>query len=626
MTEIRQHESSVLSANNTLQLAEIKKSTENDVHLLAISDPLCIHQILEEYAKNSPDSVAVVDGEEHVTYWELNIQANQIAHHLQYLGIKRGQPIGLYMQQSVRTVQSMLGVLKSGGAYVPMDTRYPLARIKTILEEARITVILTQKALSVALDNTVYTLVSVDEDWDTIAQESQDNPQNEASECDLAYIIFTSGTTGKPKGVEIEHRSLRNLINWHRRAFHTTAHDRAMLLASIAFDASVWELWPYLCSGASVSIVPTTVHDSLSQLQTWIIDHAITICFLPTPLAEQVITLAWPSAISLRILLTGGDLLHTYPPASLPFIFVNNYGPTENTVVATSYVVPSGPETEKLPSIGKPITNVNIYILDEQLKPVPAYAVGEIYIAGASLARGYHNQPQLTQERFLPHPFSSDPTERLYKTGDLAHWNADDTLAFLGRNDQQVKIRGFRIELGEIDTRLEAHAAVSASCSVAVPLSNDEKQLVTFFVPKEHRHISVDELRAHLEVVLPDYMIPTRLVQLNKLPLTTSGKVDRQQLVDMETSQKMPQEVLVTANETEQLLVEIWHDLLKGRQFGLHDDFFKLGTHSLSVLQLIVRIRTTFNVNLTVKEIFQASTIVTLSVLVQDKQLAKKVR
>ena len=530
------------------------------------------------------------------------------------------------MKQSVSAVQSMLGVLKSGGAYVPMDTRYPLARIKAILEEAGITVILIQKALSIALGDTAYTLVNIDEDWDTIAQKSQDNSKHEATERDLAYIIFTSGTTGKPKGVEIEHRNLRNLIHWHRQTFHIMAQDRATLLASIAFDASVWELWPYLCSGASVSIVPTAVHDSLPQLQTWIIDHAITICFLPTPLAEQVIMLEWPSAISLRTLLTGGDLLHTYPPASLPFIFVNNYGPTENTVVATSCVVPPDPQAKKLPSIGKPITNVNIFILDEQLQPVPMDAVGEIYTAGASLARGYHNQPQLTQERFLPHPFSSDPTERVYKTGDLAHWNADGTLTFLGRNDQQVKIRGFRIELGEIDARLEAHAAVYTCCTIAVPISHDEKQLVTFFVPKEHSHTSEDELRDYLKAVLPDYMVPTRFVQLNALPLTTNGKIDRQRLADMAMSQEGPREVLVTTNETEQLLAEIWHDLLKGRQFGLHDDFFKLGTHSLAVLQLIVRIRTTFNVNLTVKEIFQAPTIVALSTLIQNKQLAKKAR
>lgn len=587
---------------------------------------LCIHQIVEEYAKNSPDSVAAVDEQNHVTYQELNSQANQIAHYLQRLGIEREQPVGLYIKQSIRAVQSMLGVLKSGGAYVPMDTRYPLARIKAILEEAHITVILTQKALCMALNDTGCTVVNIDEEWDTIAQESQNNPKNEATECDLAYIIFTSGTTGKPKGVEIEHRNLHNLINWHRQTFHTTAQDRAMLLASTAFDASVWELWPYLCSGASVSIVPTEVHDSLSQLQTWLIGSAITICFLPTPLAEQVVTLEWPAALSLRILLTGGDLLHIYPPASLPFLFVNNYGPTENTVVATSCVVSPDAEARKLPSIGKPITNVNIYILDEQLKPVPVYEAGEVYIAGASLARGYYNQPQLTQEKFLPHPFSSDPAARLYKTGDLAHWNADGTLTFLGRNDQQVKIRGFRIELGEIDGWLEAHAAVCACCTVAVPISDSEKELVTFFVPKEHGRISVDELRDHLKVVLPDYMVPMRFVRLDKLPLTTSGKIDRQQLADLEMSQQVPQGGLATTNETERLLVEIWNGILKGRQFGLHDDFFKLGIHSLSVLQLIVRIRSAFNVNLTVKEIFQAPTIVTLSALVQDKQLAKKAR
>jgi len=315
-----------------------------------------------------------------------------------------------------------------------------------------------------------------------------------------------------------------------------------------------------------------------------------------------------------------------YPPASLPFTFVNNYGPTENTVVATSCIVSPDPEAKERPSIGKPITNVEISILDEQLKQVATGEVGELYIAGASLARGYYKQPQLTTERFLPNPFSADPEARLYKTGDLAHWNVDGTLTFIGRNDQQIKIRGFRIELGEIQGRLSSHADIQESYAITVPTHNAECLLITFFVPKENATVSADNLRDYLKEALPDYMIPTRFVQLDKLPLAASGKVDRQQLVNLIVPQEAQQEAIFTTNETEQRLAEIWSDLLKGHKFGLHDDFFKIGGHSLSVLQLLVRIRKTFAISVTVRDVFQAPTIVKLSTVIQGKQLAKGTR
>jgi amino acid adenylation domain-containing protein len=626
MTKTIYQKPSPLVENRTSQLREREKVFSTNGNVLDSPDALCVHQIVEEYAKKRTDKIAASDEKEQVTYRELNSQANQVARHLQGLGSTPTQPVGIYMEQSVRALISMLGVLKTGSAYVPIDPRYPLSRVTTILEEAGISIVLTQKALGAALTDTAYKLVSVDEDWQTIAQEKPDNLKNEVTERDLAYIIFTSGTTGKPKGVEIEHRSLRNLIGWHQQAFHITDQDKATLFASISFDASVWELWPYLCSGASLYVVPTRVQDSLAQLQSWIIDNEITICFLPTPLAEQMIKLEWPSTLALRTLLTGGDRLHIYPPSALPFALVNNYGPTENTVVATSCVVAPDPEAKELPSIGKPISNVEIYILDEDLKPVPGGEAGELYIAGTSLARGYHKQPELTNQRFLPHPFSSDPEARLYKTGDVALWNADGTLTFLGRNDQQVKIRGFRIELGEIQARLGSYADLRESCVITVPAGDEENLLVAFFVPEEQAQVSADDLREHLKPVLPDYMIPARFVQLDKLPLSASGKVDRQQLASLSVPQEEQKEALVTTNETEERLVEIWQDILKGHQFTLEDDFFKIGGHSLSVLQLIVRIRGTFKVSITVRDIFQAPSITKLSTVIQEKQLVKEKR
>ncbi|HEY1354230.1 MAG TPA: non-ribosomal peptide synthetase [Ktedonobacteraceae bacterium] len=619
MTQANQ-DVSALQVAAALQPQPQEKNVEQAT---ALCGNLCIHQIVEAYARQQPESLAVADARESLTYRELNAQANQIARYLQQLGHVPRQPVGIYMQQSVRAVVSMLGVLKAGSAYVPIDTGYPLSRVLAILEEADSAIVLTQTAVRAPLIETAYTLVDLDEDRQLIAQHSPENLDYDSNERDLAYIIFTSGSTGKPKGVEIEHRSLRNLVGWHQQEFQVTARDRATLFASISFDASVWELWPYLCSGASVSVVPAQVRDSLARWQSWMLANQITLCFLPTPLAEQVIKLEWSSPLPLRMLLTGGDRLHSFPPSTLPFTLVNNYGPTENTVVATSCIVPPDPGAASLPSIGKPVTNVEIYILDDAMQPVPIGTAGELYIAGASLARGYCRQPRLTEERFLPHPFSADPQARLYKTGDQASRNADGTITFLGRNDHQVKVRGFRIELAEIEAALAAHPAMQECCALSVPIDTQENQLIAFFVPREQATPSVDDLQDYLKGVLPDYMIPTRFTQLEALPLSASGKVDRQQLAALSALVDAPLDVVVGTNETEQQLIEIWRDLLKGRRFGLHDDFFKIGGHSLSVLQLIVRVRKLFSVTLTVRDIFQNPTIVKLSTIIQDKQSAK---
>lgn len=593
----------------------------------ALSDHLCIHQLIEAQTRRRPHNIAVADEREQLTYEQLDRQANQVAHYLRLMNGDSQQPVGIYMKQSVRAIVSMLGSLKAGCPYVPIDTRYPLARVTTILCDAGTQLVITDSAFGVHLQQTNYTLICLDDDWQTITQQSQQAPQIVAHESDLAYIIFTSGSTGRPKGVEIEHHSLRNLIQWHQQAFQITENDRATLFASIAFDASVWELWPYLCTGASVHVIPQDIHSSLKHLQSWLIDMHITVSFFPTPLAEQIIVLDWPDDSALRIMLTGGDRLHHYPPASLPFTFVNNYGPTENTVVATSAVIPPkhDGEPQGLPPIGKPINNVEIFLLDEQRQPVADGAVGEIYLAGAGVARGYRYQPQLTKECFLPYPFSSHRQDRLYKTGDFAQRSTDGSLLFLGRNDQQVKIRGFRIEIAEIQARLGSHMAIRNTNVITMPDSTGNDQLVAFYVMKDtNLYISNDELRNYLKETLPDYMLPAHFVKLEALPLLASGKIDREQLVSLYTSQMEERAaVLLPGNDIEQQLVEIWSLLLKGHQFGLQDNFFKIGGHSLSVLQLIMHVRKTFQVSLTVRDIFQMPTIIQLATVIQQKQKTK---
>ena len=332
------------------------------------------------------------------------------------------------------------------------------------------------------LPQTTAQVVCLDRAGERLSQAPEDNPRSPVAPEHLAYVIYTSGSTGRPKGVVVPHQGLLNLVFWHQGAFEITSSDRATQLAGTAFDASVWEIWPYLSKGASLHIVGSEILSSPVHLRDWLVSQAVTISFLPTPLAEMVLPLEWPEAPALRILLTGGDKLHHYPSASVPFKLINNYGPTENTVVTTSGLVVSE-EREATPPIGRPITNTQVYLLDRQLQPVPLGVPGELYIGGASLARGYLQRPELTPEKFIPHPFSGLPGERLYRTGDLARYRPDGNIEFLGRLDHQVKVRGFRIELGEIEACLGGHPGVREVVVLAREDSPGEKRLVAYVVP-----------------------------------------------------------------------------------------------------------------------------------------------
>jgi amino acid adenylation domain-containing protein len=441
---------------------------------------LCIHQLFEMQADRTPDAVALVFGEERVTYRELNLRSNQLARYLQKMGVGAEVLVGLCCGRSLDLIVGMLGILKAGGAYLILDPSYPAERSSFMLKDAQLSVVLTQQQWVENLRSPNLQIVCLDTDWEMISQEIADNPTSAATAENLVYAIYTSGSTGKPKGVEIEHGSLLNLVFWHQREFGVSAGDRATQIAAIGFDACGWEIWPYLAAGASIYFPEDDMRRDPEKLQNWLVSNAIAISFLPTPLAEKVLLLDWPQTTALRILLTGGEKLQQHPLKSHPFKLVNNYGPTENTVVTTSGYIPVTEQTDIAPTIGRPIANTQIYILDKYLQPVAIGVVGELYIGGNGLARGYLNRPDLTAQSFIVNPFKPNSGERIYKTGDLVRYRADRNLEFLGRIDEQVKIRGFRIELGEIETLLTQHPAVQQTVAIASEDGQGDKRLVAY--------------------------------------------------------------------------------------------------------------------------------------------------
>jgi len=485
-------------------------------------------------------------------------------------------------------------------------------------------VLLTQENLLTGLPDQGTHIVCLDRDWERIAQKSAENPANSGKTDDLAYVIYTSGSTGRPKGVLIPHRGLLNLIFWHQRAFAVTRSDQATQLAGVAFDASVWEIWPYLTIGATLHLIEPESIGSPERIKDWLVSKEITISFLPTPLAEVVLSLEWPENVALRIMLTGGDKLHNYPPASLPFKLVNNYGPTENTVVTTSGIVDSGVQNDMLPPIGHPIDNVQIYVLDRHLQPVAVGVPGELYIGGSGLARGYLNRPELTAEKFIPHPFSDDPEARLYKTGDLVHYLPDGNMEFLTRLDHQVKLRGFRIELGEIETVLDQHPDIRES---AVTLREDMpggKHLAAYVVMAKERELDANELRSFLRKKLPEYMIPSRFVLMDAFPLTPNGKIDLRALPAPDHERSAVKHT-PPQTETQRKIASIWSEILELEDVGLNDSFFDLGGHSLLAVRMFSQIQKIFGKNLPLSILFQFPTIEQLAEAVcREEELTAK--
>ena len=476
-------------------------------------------------------------------------------------------------------VVGLLGILKAGGAYVPLDPSYPVDRLAFVLNDTQAPVLVTNDHLASLFPAVVAQVIRLDIDADLLAQQPITHPIFSATVDDLAYVIYTSGSTGRPKGVQITHDGLLNLVFWHQRAFEVTSGDRVTQMTSPAFDATGWELWPYFTCGASVYLLNEEQRVDPILCRDYLLDHHITITFLPTALAESLLALEWPSQSVLRFLLTGADTLHCYPSTWLPFALINNYGPTESTVVTTSGRVPSIMHAERPPSIGYPIDNIQLYILDEHLRRVPIGTPGELYIGGIGLAKGYLNRPELNAEKFIPHPWSDRPGERLYRTGDLVRFLPDGQVDFLGRVDYQIKIRGYRIEPDEIIAVLNRYTAVQASMVLAREDTSGDKRLVAYVVLNQGMSASINALQEWLAELLPDYMIPAVFVQLDALPVTPNGKIDRAALPVPDVSNILQREDMTTMpmNQIEVQIESIVANLLGLEKVGLDENFFMLG-------------------------------------------------
>ena len=570
-----------------------------------------VHHLFERQASLRPNAPALVSEERQLTFDELNRQANQVANYLRSLGVGPETLVGVCMKGSIEMVVAALGILKAGGAYIPLDPAYPMMRLSLMIEESKIPVLITKEDLEDRLPTHSGQTVFVDSDWEMIEQYSQENPDTAMLNPEnLAYVIYTSGSTGKPKGVQITHESLLNMIYWYQQNFAVTPADRATQIAAVAFDASVWEIWPCLTAGASIHFPNEEIRTSPLGLRDWLVSKNITISFLPTPLAESVLSFDWPNDMALRILQTAGDKLHRHPSKPLPFTLVNNYGPTENTVVATSCVVPVRPQETAAPPIGRPVHNTQLYLLDSNLQLVADGVRGELYIGGSSLARGYLFQPDVTAERFIPDPFSGRPGARLYKTGDLVRYLPDGNIEFLGRMDDQVKVRGFRIELGEIEAALAHHPALQDSLVMASQDKHGYNRLVAYLVYKPDHPSDINGLRLYLKERLPEHMIPQAFVTLDSLPLTENGKVDRKALPAPDQSRSEVDKAFQAPRDAlERFLADKWREVLEVEEVGIYDNFFEIGGESLKAAVLVNKLQQELTEMLQVISIFDSPSI-----------------
>jgi amino acid adenylation domain-containing protein len=561
---------------------------------------------------------------EELSYEQLNRRANQLAHYLQERGVRSEQRVGVLLDRSVEMVVALLAVLKAGGAYVPIDVQFPAERISFMIEDAAAQLALTQAPLLERVGQAASgaELICLDREWPQIASRAETNPVSNVTAENIAYVIYTSGSTGRPKGVEVEHRGLTNLIYWHQRQYGVRAGDRATQLAGLSFDASVWELWPYLSAGASIHLPQPQTILAPAELKRWLLEEEVTHCFLPTPLAEMVIGEEWPSPASLRWLLTGGDKLHGRPRPGLDFRVVNHYGPTESTVVATAAEVEPEEPGGRAPAIGRPIANTQVYLLDQGLEPVGVGVAGELYIGGAGLARGYLHEPRKTAEKFVPHPYSEKAGARLYRSGDVARYLADGNIEFLGRIDEQVKIRGYRIELGEIETALETHAGIREAIVQVRDDQRGEKRLVAYLVVNE-QWADLNDLRQFLKAHLPEYMVPSAFVLMTELPVTFNGKVDRSALLTPEFERSESEAFVAPRSLVEKAVAEIFAEVLGLRRVGIQDNFFALGGHSLMVAQTVSRVREWFEVELPLRSLFEKPNLAEFAELIEEGVLAK---
>jgi len=574
----------------------------------------CVHELFQQQVRSAPEAVAVVFEKQQLTYRELNARANQLAHYLRKLGIGPEVLVGICVNRSPMMLIGLLGILKAGGAYVPLDPAYPQERLRFITDDAATPVVITQRQLLSFLPPGGAHTICLD-DCRITEQESEEDLNSETVAQNLSHVIYTSGSTGKPKGVAIQHESVGALIDWASTVFSFEELHGVLASTSICFDLSVFELFVTLSLGGRVILADNALH--LANLKS--AQQVTLINTVPSAITELLRLNAIPETATTINL--AGEALKTdlvrqvYKLPQVQRVF-DLYGPSEDTTYSTFALrCADGPAT-----IGRPISNTEVHLLDADLQPVPEGVPGEIYLSGLGLARGYLHRPDLTADRFIPNPFTQDRSTRLYKTGDIARHLPDGTLEYLGRVDSQIKLRGFRIELSEIEIRLSKYPSIRDCVVVARSNDRGEKFLVAYFIADESPQVS--EMRSFLAHDLPEYMIPSRFVRLDKFPLNPSGKLDRQALPEPSTDRAMLPRVCIAAqDDIEVQLTTMWEELLGVSPVGTEDNFFELGGHSLLAVQLFTEIEKTFAKKLPLATLFQTSTISQLAAILRNGTL-----
>ncbi len=605
---------SMLTASERIQLLQNWNRTHVDYPQFE-----CLPQMFEAQVEMTPDAIALSKGQETLRYGELNTRANQLARYLRTLDVRPGVVAGICLERSFEMVIALMAVLKTGGTYVPLDPEYPRDRLRFMAEDAAVAIVLTSEGLSDRFDARGYRMLCLDREQKRIAQEAGHNLPPTATSEDLAYLLYTSGSTGQPKGVEISHRALTNFLCAMQREPGCSARDVMAAVTTLSFDIAGLELYVPLLVGARVEIVGRAVAMDGRQLRTLCESVQPTIMQATPATWRMLIEAGWMGSDRLTVL-CGGEALPLDLAAALldrSAALWNMYGPTETTIWSAIEKID---RADQEITIGRPIANTEMYILDQFLQPVPVGVSGELYIGGHGLARGYRGRPELTKERFIPHPFSSELLARLYRTGDLVRYRPDGRIVHLGRLDHQVKIRGFRIELGEIEAVLSRHPAVRQAVVTAREDRHGLKQLAAYVVCQEGPAPSTTELRSFLRAVIPDYMTPSFFVFLKAMPLTANNKVDLRALPAPTPSFSDGQVHAGPRDQVEVQLTALWQQVLGVAKIGIHDNFFDLGGHSLSAAQLFFLLEQVYGRHLPLATLFQAPTIAELASVLSREQ------
>ncbi|MCA1600873.1 MAG: amino acid adenylation domain-containing protein, partial [Acidobacteria bacterium] len=612
-------------------LSTLPLLTEAERHLLLVEwndtqtpfpEEACLHQLFEHQVAAQPEAMAVLFEEEQVSYGELNRRANQLAHYLRALGVGPEVRVGLSVERSPAMIIGILGILKAGGAYVPLDPAYPAERVRFMVEDTQMAVLVTQASLVESLPSVGAAVVCLDSDWETIAQQSAENPASGVRAEQLAYVIYTSGSTGQPKGIAIRHRGVVNNVTDLNRRFSVGAADRVLGLSSLSFDMCVYEVLGTLGAGAAIVLPAAQMERDPQHWAQMMVRHRVTVWNSAPSLLEILVDVSQRAELrldDLRLALLGGDWVAVTLPQRLRAVapeveVVVMGGATEASIHSTIYVVEETDLSWRSIPYGRPMANQRAYVLDSHLQPVPVGVAGELHLGGVGLARGYFKRPQLTTEKFIPDPFSKEKEERLYKTGDLARWLADGNLELLGRMDFQVKIRGFRVELGEISAALRQHPRVEEAVTVVREDEPGQKRLVGYVVCGLAGATTTPELRSHLRKSLPEYMVPQAFVLLSELPLSPNGKVDRRALPRPDEGRpELAVGFVAPRGVVEEVVAGVWAAVLGLERVGVHDNFFELGGHSLLATQVMSRLQEAFQFELALRTLFESPTVAALA-------------